>query len=87
LDLLREYASRIAQLSFSQVTADPSLMRNDAWHLDFITWAAQAFIGAGLDHLMVIPPAQILDVPAWYAEPVFSKSERFWVLLTFLWAA
>jgi hypothetical protein len=26
----------------------------------------------------MIPQAQVLDVPAWYTEPVFAKCERFW---------
>lgn len=78
VDLIREYESRIANLSFNDVLADPGLIKTVDWHLDFVTWAARAFVGGGLDNMVTIPPAQVLDVPAWYAEPVFSKSERFW---------
>lgn len=78
VDLLREYERRITKLSFNDVAADPNLVRTNDWHLDFIAWAAKAFLGGNLYNRIMIPPAQTLDVPAWYAEPVFAKSERFW---------
>jgi Protein of unknown function (DUF2510) len=78
VDLLRQYESRISTLSFGDVLADPSLVKTNDWHLDFVAWAARAFVGGHLYNLMVIPPAQVLDIPGWYAEPVFAKSERFW---------
>jgi hypothetical protein len=78
VDLLRDYESRISSLSFNDVIADPNLVKTNDWHLDFISWAAKVFVGGQLSNMIQIPPAQALDVPAWYAEPVFAKSERFW---------
>ena len=78
VDLIRNYEVRISGLSFKDVIADTSLVKTNDWHLDFISWAATVFVGGKLYHMIQIPPAQILDVPAWYAEPVFAKSERFW---------
>jgi hypothetical protein len=46
--------------------------------LEFIAWAATAFVAGGLHRQLDIPAAQILDAPGWYAEPVFAKAERFW---------
>jgi Protein of unknown function (DUF2510) len=77
--LIRQYEGKISQLSFDDVLADPNLVKEDDWHLDFITWAAKVLVGGGIKHLIVmIPQAQALDVPAWYTEPVFAKCERFW---------
>jgi hypothetical protein len=78
LDLIRSYESRVSKLRFAEVLADPSLVKSIDWHLDFITWAAVAHVQGGLDRFLVIPAAQVLDVPAWYREPVFGKAERYW---------
>lgn len=78
VDLIRTYEGRVAGLNFNDVIADPSLVKTNDWHLDVISWAATVFVGGQLYNMIHIPPAQVLDVPAWYAEPVFAKSERFW---------
>ena len=78
LGLIGGCEGRVATLSFSDVIADPDLVKTNDWHLDFVSWAAKAFVGGKLYARVVIPPAQVLDVPAWYAEPVFAKCERFW---------
>jgi hypothetical protein len=46
-----------------------------------IAWCASAFAGGNLQKTLLqadIPAAQTLTDPGWYAEPVFSKCERFW---------
>jgi hypothetical protein len=78
-DLIRSYESSIVNLSTYDVLRNPGLVRTDGWHLDLITWAVKAFVGAGLTGFVAnIPAPQRLDVPAWYADPVFAKAERFW---------
>ncbi len=79
-ELLQRY-SQLEDASFSDVLGDPRLTRDQAWHLDIVAWSAAAFVGGGLHRSVLqadIPAAQILSDPGWYAEPVFSKCERYW---------
>ncbi|HUC14656.1 MAG TPA: DUF2510 domain-containing protein [Acidimicrobiales bacterium] len=79
-NLLARYP-KIESASFSDVLGDPTLFRNHDWHIDFTAWCAAAFAGGNLHRTVLqadIPPAQALTDPGWYAEPVFSKCERYW---------
>jgi hypothetical protein len=78
VDLISDYDRRISTLSFNDVLADRDLVRTPDWHLEFITWSAQVALADDYPFVHLFPAAQTLDVAGWYAEPVFSKSERFW---------
>ena len=72
---------RIEVASLSDVLDDPMLVQNNDWHIDFLAWCATAFVGGNLHRTLLqaeIPPAQVLTEPGWYAEPEFSKCERYW---------
>lgn len=78
--LVRNYSS-LESASFSDVIGDPNLVRDPDWHIDLIAWCAAAFAGGNLHKTVLqadIPAAQRLSDPGWYAEPVFSKCERYW---------
>lgn len=80
-DALLQRYSELEGASFSDVLGDPTLVRDREWHIDLIAWAAAAFAGGNLHRTILqsdIPPAQLLTEPGWYAEPVFSKCERYW---------
>ena len=78
--LIRGYSS-LESASFSDVLGDPNLVRDPSWHIELIAWCASAFAGGNLHRTVLqadIPAAQRLSDPGWYAEPVFSKCERYW---------
>lgn len=78
--LLQVYP-QLERASFSDVLGDPGLVRNHEWHINFVAWCATAFAGGNLHRTVLkaeIPAAQVLVDPGWYAEPVFSKCERYW---------
>jgi hypothetical protein len=54
---------------------------NDAIALDFIAWAAVAALRSepeSRNRLANFPEPSALEVPGWYFDPLFAKSERYW---------
>lgn len=48
--------------------------------LDTIAWISVAILRLEIGHLAAdaVPEPDLLDVPGWYTEPLFAKSERYW---------
>jgi hypothetical protein len=75
-----EEYGRIEDMSVADVNQDPTLQISPAVALDIIAWSAAAMLRMGVTQQLfdVVPEPDALTNPGWYAEPLFSKAERYW---------
>ena len=74
--LVGDYA-RYSAMDSGDVLKDPRLQISDTVALDMIAWAAIAVLRLDLASDEVPQPDR-LEVPGWYAEPLWGKAERYW---------
>jgi len=75
---LREYP-RFEESSIEVLTADPLFAISPVIAYDFIAWSLVAALRDGVAaNLLRLSDPAAFEGAGWYAEPIFSKSERYW---------
>ena len=74
--------SKIEEMSVDEINSAPEFrFINDSLALELIAWSSVAILRTDWIRDSILndwPEPGLLEKPGWYAEPIFSKCERFW---------